>query len=145
MPVLINSCPVDEQFPVEKALATDELLGNGQYKPGYERVHWEGCVHGFAVRGDIVSGRALRVRACDADRSAPFPERPEGEGRQGGRVPVDVRVVPQASARQAVGCVGRRRGLDLNSVLYLCAQRVAILRLQRGSAQAVPHLSNGLA
>ena len=31
----------------------DELLGDGKYKPGYSRTYWEGCTHGFAVRGDM--------------------------------------------------------------------------------------------
>lgn len=53
VPLLINSCPVDQQFPIELAEKTDAILGNGQYKPGYERTFWEGCVHGFAVRGDL--------------------------------------------------------------------------------------------
>lgn len=45
---------MDRQFPPEKQKVVDELLGNGKYAPGYERTYWEGCVHGFAVRGDMV-------------------------------------------------------------------------------------------
>jgi hypothetical protein len=71
-PIFINSCETDQQFPPEKAKyapqacvlccpcshqcacrITDELLGNGQYKAGYERAYFAGCTHGFAVRGDM--------------------------------------------------------------------------------------------
>ncbi|KAH7926429.1 hypothetical protein BV22DRAFT_1104339 [Leucogyrophana mollusca] len=31
----------------------NELLGDGKFAPGYARAHWEGCTHGFAVRGDL--------------------------------------------------------------------------------------------
>jgi hypothetical protein len=51
----VNSCEVDQQFPIEVQQLVDELLGNGAYKPGYARTFWEGCTHGFAVRGDMVS------------------------------------------------------------------------------------------
>ncbi|GJJ07049.1 hypothetical protein Clacol_001248 [Clathrus columnatus] len=53
VPILINSCDVDQQFPKESCDLADSLLGNGKYAPGYRRVHWKGCVHGFAVRGDM--------------------------------------------------------------------------------------------
>ena len=53
VPLLINSCEVDNQFPPEFQAKTDEILKG--FAPGYERTYWEGCVHGFAVRGDIVS------------------------------------------------------------------------------------------
>jgi len=52
-PMLINSCDVDQQFPKEACELADNLLGDGKYAPGYNRVHWKGCVHGFAVRGDL--------------------------------------------------------------------------------------------
>jgi len=51
-PLHINSCEVDEQFPKEAQEKTDELLGNGKFAPGYQRAYFEGCTHGFAVRGD---------------------------------------------------------------------------------------------
>ena len=53
VPLLINSCEVDSQFSPELQAKTDEILKG--FAPGYERTYWEGCVHGFAVRGDIVS------------------------------------------------------------------------------------------
>ncbi|GJE91325.1 hypothetical protein PsYK624_074740 [Phanerochaete sordida] len=109
----------DAQGEVERTGADQQLPGR-RAVPGRE-----GAGDGRAARERAVQARVraralggLRPRLCGPRRH----QRPEGEGRQGGRVPVDVRVVPQASARQAVGCVGRRRGLDLNFVLYLCAQ-----------------------
>ncbi|KAJ3908782.1 dienelactone hydrolase endo-1,3,1,4-beta-D-glucanase [Lentinula edodes] len=52
-PLLINSCTTDPQFPLEAQAKADELLGNGKYAPGYKREFFEGCTHGFAVRGDM--------------------------------------------------------------------------------------------
>ncbi|KAK2465688.1 hypothetical protein APHAL10511_002232 [Amanita phalloides] len=52
-PLLINSCTIDMQFPLEAQAKADEFLGNGQFAPGYRRVHFEGFRHGFAVRGDM--------------------------------------------------------------------------------------------
>ncbi|KAL0953651.1 hypothetical protein HGRIS_004854 [Hohenbuehelia grisea] len=53
IPLLINSCTVDQQFPKEFQEKADEILGGGKFKPGYVREHWEGCTHGFMVRGDL--------------------------------------------------------------------------------------------
>jgi hypothetical protein len=53
-PILINSCDVDQQFPKESCELADSLLGDGKYAHGYKRVHWKGCVHGFAVSGFCV-------------------------------------------------------------------------------------------
>ncbi|KAI0695338.1 alpha/beta-hydrolase [Cerioporus squamosus] len=52
-PLLINSCTVDQMFPLEASAKADEILGGGKFAPGYERTYWEGCSHGFAVRGDL--------------------------------------------------------------------------------------------
>ncbi|KII87470.1 hypothetical protein PLICRDRAFT_256519 [Plicaturopsis crispa FD-325 SS-3] len=52
-PLLINSCPMDMAYPPEKQALGDEILGGGKFSPGYERKHWDGCAHGFAVRGDL--------------------------------------------------------------------------------------------
>ncbi|PCH44441.1 alpha/beta-hydrolase [Wolfiporia cocos MD-104 SS10] len=51
--LLINSCEVDQMFPPEAQAKADEILGGGKFTPGYERTYWEGCVHGFSVRGDM--------------------------------------------------------------------------------------------
>ncbi|TFY64644.1 hypothetical protein EVJ58_g2495 [Rhodofomes roseus] len=52
-PLLINSCEVDAMFPKEAQEKVDAILGGGRFKPGYERTYWQGCMHGFAVRGDM--------------------------------------------------------------------------------------------
>ncbi|KAM6496810.1 Alpha/Beta hydrolase fold [Amanita muscaria] len=52
-PLLINSCTVDGQFPPEMQAKADEILGDGKYAYGYRREYFEGCTHGFAVRGDL--------------------------------------------------------------------------------------------
>ncbi|KAI0331654.1 alpha/beta-hydrolase [Cubamyces sp. BRFM 1775] len=52
-PLLINSCETDSMFPPEAQAKADEILGGGKFAPGYTRTYWEGCTHGFAVRGDI--------------------------------------------------------------------------------------------
>jgi len=51
--ILVNGSEFDEQFPLEAQKAADALLAAGKYKGGYKRVYWEGCFHGFAVRGDL--------------------------------------------------------------------------------------------
>ncbi|KAH7924311.1 alpha/beta-hydrolase [Leucogyrophana mollusca] len=52
-PLLINSCTVDQQFPLESQAVADKILGDGKFAPGYVREYFEGCTHGFAVRGDL--------------------------------------------------------------------------------------------
>lgn len=52
-PLLINSCTNDTQFPHEKQAKADEILGDAKFAPGYKREYFEGCTHGFAVRGDL--------------------------------------------------------------------------------------------
>ncbi|KAH9840041.1 alpha/beta-hydrolase [Rhodofomes roseus] len=51
VPILINSCETDSQFPPDFQAKADEIFKG--FAPGYERLYWEGCTHGFAVRGDI--------------------------------------------------------------------------------------------
>ncbi|KAJ4473125.1 alpha beta-hydrolase [Lentinula aciculospora] len=52
-PLLINSCTIDPKFPLEAQVKADEIFVDGNFTPGYKREHFEGCTHGFAVRGDI--------------------------------------------------------------------------------------------
>lgn len=54
-PLLINNCEVDSQFPIAAGEQADQILGEGKFTPGYLRTYWDGCTHGFAVRGDLVS------------------------------------------------------------------------------------------
>ncbi|KAF7317665.1 Dienelactone hydrolase endo-1,3,1,4-beta-D-glucanase [Mycena kentingensis (nom. inval.)] len=51
VPLLINSCTTDQMFPLEAQAKADEILTD--FAPGYKRNYFEGCTHGFAVRGDI--------------------------------------------------------------------------------------------
>jgi len=67
-PLLINSCEVDKQFPIEAQAKADEILGDGKFQPGYLRTNADGCVHGFAVRGDlsnpkVTAGKELAFKA----------------------------------------------------------------------------------
>jgi len=50
-PLLINSCTYDQQFPLESSTKADEIFK--EFTPGYKREYFEGCTHGFAVRGDL--------------------------------------------------------------------------------------------
>lgn len=99
-PLLINSCTVDHMFPLEVQPKADEILGDGKFAPGYKRPYWEGCTHGFAVRGDLVSGRLPQFRFA---RLRSRTERPQGEGREGGCVQGGRRMVQGASVG-ACGC-----------------------------------------
>lgn len=54
VPLLINSCETDSQYPAEKQKAGDEILGGGQTEAtNYKRAYFPKCEHGFAVRGDL--------------------------------------------------------------------------------------------
>lgn len=44
---------MDQQFPPEASAQADEILGSGKFSPGYKREFFDGCTHGFAVRGDL--------------------------------------------------------------------------------------------
>lgn len=52
-PFLINSASNDDRFPLEAQAKADEILGDGKFAPGYKREFFDGCDHGFAVRGDL--------------------------------------------------------------------------------------------
>ncbi|KAL1746900.1 dienelactone hydrolase [Schizophyllum fasciatum] len=52
VPLLIESCEVDNMFPPAAQEQADAILGGGKFAPGYQRNYWAGCHHGFAVRGD---------------------------------------------------------------------------------------------
>ncbi|KIM77955.1 hypothetical protein PILCRDRAFT_824949 [Piloderma croceum F 1598] len=57
-PLLINSCSNDSQFPHEAQVKADEIFGDGKFAPGYVREYFDGCIHGFAVRGDMSDPKA---------------------------------------------------------------------------------------
>ncbi|KAJ7133121.1 dienelactone hydrolase [Mycena epipterygia] len=50
-PLLLNTCTVDAQFPHEAQAKADEIFAG--FEPGYRREYFEGCTHGFAIRGDL--------------------------------------------------------------------------------------------
>ncbi|KAH0836456.1 alpha/beta-hydrolase [Lanmaoa asiatica] len=54
IPLLINSCETDQMFPIEAQAQADVIIGGGSKTSElYQREHFAGCVHGFAVRGDL--------------------------------------------------------------------------------------------
>ena len=54
IPLLINSCEIDQQYPPEKQKIGDDILGGGKTETeNYYRAYFPGCTHGFAVRGDL--------------------------------------------------------------------------------------------
>ncbi|PLW06673.1 hypothetical protein PCANC_10388 [Puccinia coronata f. sp. avenae] len=55
VPLLINSCETDQQFPAEYQTKADEMLGDGKYKPGYKRNYYAGATHGFGCRADLTN------------------------------------------------------------------------------------------
>jgi len=52
-PLLLNTCTIDEQFPQSAQSQADAIFGGGKFAPGYKREYFDGCTHGFAVRGDL--------------------------------------------------------------------------------------------
>ncbi|KAI0742607.1 hypothetical protein C8Q80DRAFT_916425 [Daedaleopsis nitida] len=56
----VQSPAVDQQLrdghdvPARRAEGRRRDLGGGKFAPGYERMYWEGCSHGFADCGDMV-------------------------------------------------------------------------------------------
>ena len=51
-PLLINSCEIDPVFGSDKQTKAKELFKG--FGPGFSMPYFEGCTHGFAVRGDMV-------------------------------------------------------------------------------------------
>ncbi|KAJ9102624.1 hypothetical protein QFC19_004733 [Naganishia cerealis] len=53
IPMLFVTCTTDFMYGPEQQKVGDDVLGNGTAEgEGYKRVFYEGCSHGFAVRGD---------------------------------------------------------------------------------------------
>ncbi|KAJ6582981.1 dienelactone hydrolase endo-1,3,1,4-beta-D-glucanase, partial [Mycena vulgaris] len=68
-PLLVNSCTIDQSFPLEAQAQADRILGEGKFAPGYKHEYFEGCAHGFAVRGDmsdskVKAGKEGAFKAC---------------------------------------------------------------------------------
>ncbi|KAN0088788.1 hypothetical protein V8E55_005845 [Tylopilus felleus] len=54
IPLLINSCEFDPVFPADAQAQADAVLGGGHINTDlYRREYFQGCTHGFAVRGDL--------------------------------------------------------------------------------------------
>ncbi|KAF7983414.1 hypothetical protein HWV62_22449 [Athelia sp. TMB] len=68
-PLLINSCTTDTQFPLEAQAKADEILGGGKFAPGYAREYFEGCTHGFAVRGDLSDPKVKAAKEVAFEKS----------------------------------------------------------------------------
>ncbi|KIM88132.1 hypothetical protein PILCRDRAFT_814036 [Piloderma croceum F 1598] len=71
-PLLINSCTDDSQFPHEAQAKADEILGGGKFAPGYVREYFEGCSHGFAIRGDINDPKVKAGKEGAFEKSVAF-------------------------------------------------------------------------
>lgn len=71
-PLLINTCTIDGQFPIESQAKADEILGGGKFAPGYAREYFEGCTHGFAVRGDINDPKVKAGKEGAFEKSVTF-------------------------------------------------------------------------
>ncbi|KAF5340516.1 hypothetical protein D9757_014872 [Collybiopsis confluens] len=52
-PLLLNTCTVDEMFPRKAQAEADSIFGGGKFTYGYKREYFDGCTHGFAIRGDL--------------------------------------------------------------------------------------------
>ncbi|KAF9499634.1 dienelactone hydrolase endo-1,3,1,4-beta-D-glucanase [Pleurotus eryngii] len=61
-PLLINSCTDDPLFPHPSQEKADEVLGGGKFAPGYKREYFEGCAHGFTIRGDLSDPKVVAGR-----------------------------------------------------------------------------------
>ena len=51
-PLLVNSCEIDQTFGSDKQAKAKELFTH--FEPGFSMPYFDGCTHGFAVRGDMV-------------------------------------------------------------------------------------------
>jgi hypothetical protein len=86
-PLLINACEVDPQFPEEKQAKAHEIFKS--FEPGFKQAYFEGCTHGFAVRGNMVGVFVLALAEV-VDAAA---ERSQGQGGEGGLISEHGRVV----------------------------------------------------
>ena len=57
IPMVFNTCETDNMFGPDAQKKADEILGEDK---NYERTYWEGCSHGFAVRGDPSDPKAKK-------------------------------------------------------------------------------------
>ncbi|KAJ4476087.1 dienelactone hydrolase endo-1,3,1,4-beta-D-glucanase [Lentinula edodes] len=57
VPLLLDTCTVNEQFPLPAQSHADVIFGEGKFTPGYKPEYFDGCTHGFAT-----SPLAIRVQ-----------------------------------------------------------------------------------
>ncbi|KZV76849.1 alpha/beta-hydrolase [Peniophora sp. CONT] len=60
IPLLLNSCETDPQFPKEKQEHADKVFAD--FKAGWSRPYFPGATHGFAVRGDLSDPRVKAAK-----------------------------------------------------------------------------------
>ncbi|KAJ4482065.1 hypothetical protein J3R30DRAFT_3218777, partial [Lentinula aciculospora] len=51
--LLLDTYMVDGQFPQTAQSQADAIFSGGNFSPGYKREYFDGCTHGFAVRGEL--------------------------------------------------------------------------------------------
>ncbi|KAJ7452660.1 alpha/beta-hydrolase [Mycena latifolia] len=56
-------------IPDDLEAQADKILGNGKFAPGYRREYFEGCSHGFAVRGNMSDPK---VKAAQPGKEGAF-------------------------------------------------------------------------
>lgn len=71
-PLLLNSCTTDGQFPPSAQAQADQILGGGKFAPGYMREYFDGCSHGFAVRGDLSDPKVKAGKEGAFEKSVAF-------------------------------------------------------------------------
>jgi hypothetical protein len=81
---LINSCELDDAFPLSVAQTADEKFAN--FAPGYRRAHFDGVRHGFASRGDLVRLCTVSFGHPDPHALSPRTDQPHSQGCQGRRI-----------------------------------------------------------
>ena len=67
----------------------------GKFTPGYERTYWDGCTHGFAVRGDMVRVICAAIASHIVVAKTALTEQPQDQGWEGGCVRGDRQVLQQ--------------------------------------------------
>lgn len=66
-PLLLNTGGLDVYFP-PKIYGTIDTIFEG-FAPGYKRTLYEGCAHGFAVRGDISDPKVKQAKESAFEES----------------------------------------------------------------------------
>jgi len=71
-PILINTCTTDTQMDHDAQAKADEILGGGKFAPGYVREYFDGCTHGFAIRGDLSDPKVKAGKEGAFEKSVAF-------------------------------------------------------------------------